>query len=63
MTVQNGGGCGSTDEDQRVRTLGAAALDLVDQTINHPGLFEGGFNQARSLLARLREEGDVGFKT
>lgn len=41
MTVQNGGGCGSTDEDQRVRTLGAAALDLVDQTINHPGLFEG----------------------
>lgn len=56
------GGCGSIDEDQSARTLGAAALDLVDQDINHPGLFEGGFDQARSLLSRLRE-GDVGCKT
>lgn len=64
-TVDDGaerGACGLTDQDQRVRTLGAAALDLVDQAINHPGLFEGVFDQAWSLLSRLRGEGDVGFR-
>lgn len=65
-TVDDGaerGACGLTDQDQRVRTLGAAALDLVDQAINHPGLFEGVFDQAWSLLSRLRGEGDVGCKS
>lgn len=60
MVVVGGSG-GYPDEDhrERVRTLAAAALDSVDRAIKHPGLVEGTFDHARSLLSRLGE-GDVG---
>ncbi|XP_037433255.1 uncharacterized protein LOC119300378 [Triticum dicoccoides] len=50
------------DEERkdRVRSLAAAALAVVEQAMDNPELFEGIFDQARAVLSGLGVEGYTG---
>ncbi|KAM3261294.1 hypothetical protein ACQJBY_052134 [Aegilops geniculata] len=56
-------GCDSVDgaddegRKERVRSLAAAALAVVEQAIDNPELFEGIFDQARAVLSDLGVDG------